>query len=163
MAEEPEEAGAEEGTKKKGGGKKIIIIAAIALVLVAGGGGFAYMKFFAGGGHEGETAEKKKEVADPKELLFPLNAFVVNLGKPGKFLKVNMQLELADPEVKPLIEGKVPQIRDSIIMLLGNKTAASVTTAEGKLRTKDEINFRLNQILGDNLVTNVYFTEFVMQ
>jgi len=164
MADDAEESGGQQaGAGKKGGGKKLIIIIAVAVLLAVGGGVGGYL-YFTGdkkGAEHGE--EESKENVDPKELLYPLDPFVVNLGTPGKFLKINMQLELTTPSAKERLDARTPQIRDSIIILLGSKTPASVTTAEGKLRAKDEINFRLNQILGDKFVKNVYFTEFVMQ
>jgi flagellar FliL protein len=58
---------------------------------------------------------------------------------------------------------KTPQIRDAIITLLTSKTSDALISPEGKLQLKDEINIRINQVLGENSVKNVYLTDFVMQ
>jgi len=163
MADEEEVQ--EEPKKAKKGGMKVVIIAVVALVILAGGGAFAYFKFMAGG-HEEEKkpeAEEKAEPVDPKELMFALDPFVVNLGGPTNFLKISLQLELTDPADRPFVESRVAPIRDSIVILLSSKTSRSVVSPEGKLKLKDDINMRVNQVLGKNLVRNVYFTEFVMQ
>jgi flagellar FliL protein len=58
---------------------------------------------------------------------------------------------------------KSPQLRDAIITLLTSKSSESLFPPEGKLQLKDEINARMNQVLGANTVKNVYLTDFVMQ
>lgn len=152
------------GAKKKSGGMKMIIIAVVALVVLGGGGAFAYFKFVAGG-HEEKPAEPVHEEAevDPKDLMFALDPFVVNLGGPSNFLKLSVQLELTDAAERPYIESRVAPIRDSVVILLSSKTSKSVVSPEGKLKLKDDLNMRVNQVLGKDVVRNVYFTEFVMQ
>lgn len=169
MADEENEGAGKEGKEKpKKSGPPMLIIIIVAALLVVGGGAFAYFKFFAKSDHkaegEGGHAEtKKEEVKDPKELMMALDPFVVNLGGPGSFLKMTIQVEINSPLDKPFIEARLPVIRDSIVILLSAKSAETVASPEGKLKLKDEINIRINKALGKNLVKNVYYTEFVMQ
>jgi len=167
MADEENEGAEKEGKEKpKKSGPPMLIIIIVAALLVVGGGAFAYFKFFAKGDQkaEGGHAEtKKEEVKDPKELMLALDPFVVNLGGPGSFLKMTIQVEINSPLDKPFIEARLPVIRDSIVILLSAKSAETVVSPEGKMKLKDEINIRINKALGKNLVKNVYYTEFVMQ
>jgi len=166
--ENEEQEGKESGPKKKSGVIKLAIIGVAALVVI-GGGVFAGYKFFSSGSQSGdetvqEQAEKESaEPQDPKALLFPLDPFVVNLGGPGNFLKITVQLEMSSPLDKVYLEDRIAQIRDSILILMSGKTPDSVVSPAGKLQLKDDINVRVNKALGKNLVRNVYFTEFVMQ
>ncbi len=160
MAEEKVDAPEGEDIKeKKSGSKKMIIIIAIAAVLVVAGGFFTYTQLIAKG-KEGES--HKKEEAK-KTALLPLDPFVVNLAEQGRFLKVSMQLELANAENQPTATEKVPQYRDAIITLISSKSAESLSSPEGKIQLKDELLLRLNQASGKEIFKNIYFTEFVMQ
>jgi flagellar FliL protein len=154
--ETPEEG---EVKEKKSGSKKFIIIIAIAAVIALGGGFFTYTQLIARG-KEGES--HKKEEAK-KTALVPLDPFVVNLAEQGRFLKVTMQLELADATNQALATEKVPQFRDAIITLISSKSAEALSSPEGKIQIKDELLLRLNQTAGKDIFKNIYFTEFVMQ
>lgn len=159
--EQEKESVAEETGPKKGKKKMmlIIIIAVVALGLAAGGF-FVVPKLMGGGGKE-----KKEEAKAEEGVMFSLDPFVVNLNDPGgpKFLKVSIQLELAGPALMEKAKQKTPQLRDAIITLLTSKSSESLFPPEGKLQLKDEINARMNQIMGANTVKNVYLTDFVMQ
>lgn len=151
----------EEGQAPKKKGKNFILIIIIAVAVIAVGAGAFF--FFTKSG--GEKAQKKEETKAEEGVTFALEPFVVNLSDPSgtRFLKVSLQLELAGPTVAEKAKAKTPQIRDAIITLLTAKTSDALISPEGKLQLKDEINIRINQILGENSVKNVYLTDFVMQ
>ncbi len=159
--EEGEGQKAAEAPKKKGG-KFLIII--IAVVVLLGGAAGAYF-FLLDKGAEKDKGTTAKESKEAQGVNFPLEPFVVNLMDQGgsKYLKVTVQLELANPKVMDVAKAKSPQIRDAVITLLTNKTSEELITPEGKLMLKDEIKQRANQILGEGNVINVYLTDFVMQ
>ncbi len=60
-------------------------------------------------------------------------------------------------------KAKTGAIRDAIIMLVTTKSPDEISSSEGKQQLKDEILTRLNRILGEGSVKNIYFTDFVMQ
>lgn len=157
--EEKLEGEEEQAPKKKG--KNFILIIIIAVAVIAGGAGAFF--FFTKSGSE--KAQKKGETKAEEGVTFALEPFIVNLSDPSgtRFLKVSLQLELAGPTVVEKAKAKTPQIRDAIITLLTAKTSDALISPEGKLQLKDEINIRINQILGENSVKNVYLTDFVMQ
>ena len=98
--------------------------------------------------------------------LLPLKTFTVNLSVPGKYLKVDMELELDDPKKVEAIEKDIPRLRDAIIRLLSRKTAEDLLTGEGKDTLTDEIIHVSNITLGHGgkpPVIGVYFTEFIVQ
>jgi flagellar FliL protein len=164
MVDEKEEKleGEEEGQEpKKKKGKNLILIIIIAVAVLAGGAG-AFFFFTKSGGNKTQKAEETKAA---EGVTFALEPFVVNLSDPSgtRFLKVSLQLELAGPAVAEKAKTKTPQMRDAIITLLTSKTSDALISPEGKLQLKDEINIRVNQILGENSVKNVYLTDFVMQ
>jgi flagellar protein FliL len=155
-----EKAPAEEGAAPKKKKKMMmIIVIAVAVVTLAVVGFLVVPKFMGGGG------DKKADVKAEDGVMFTLEPFVVNLNDAGgpKFLKVSIQLEVANAALMEKAKAKTPQIRDAIITLLTSKSSDSLFPPEGKLQLKDEINARMNQILGAGNVKNVYLTDFVMQ
>jgi len=155
--EEPQEE-----PKKKKSFIKVIIIAVIISVL-GGGGFFAWTKFF-------PPPESKDKVETPKKEpemghMYSLETFIVNLaeGKGRRYLKVKMQLELSSEKVEQEADKRLPQFRDSLLVLLSSKTFQQVSSVEGKNKLRDEIVTRLNGFLTAGKVKEVYFTEFVVQ
>jgi flagellar protein FliL len=165
VAQEPE-------PKKK---KPIVLIMVIVLVvaLLAGGGAAGYFFLVKGkhaGGAEAKKGEAKTEEAAKGESkeegpIEALEPFVVNLSdvESTRYLKVVMQLELNGPELKAEIEKKMPQIRDEIIMLLSSKSFDDLSTMPGKRSLKRAILDTVNKYLSTGKVTNVFFSDFVIQ
>ena len=159
MAEEKEEVKEGEEEKPKKSKLKLIIIGVLILFLGAGGF-FGYSKYKKANENK---AEKKKQVS----IIIPLKSFVVNLfdkkGIGKRYLKISMELEVSKEEDKVKVENNIPQLRDTILILLSSQTLKEINTMEGKLELKNAIALRMNQILGNKTVHRIYFTEFVVQ
>ncbi len=170
MADE-NEATPEEGTEappNKGNKKLIIIIAAAVVVLIAGGFvGYTLMS----GGEETHGEEEAKDSHGGEEAkgvnsaMLSLAPFILNLVDQGRYLKVTIEFEISADIPKEQVALKTPQLRDTIITLIGSKSIKAIASPEGKFQLKDELLFRANQILGmeQDIIKNIYFTEFVMQ
>jgi hypothetical protein len=71
-----------------------------------------------------------------------------------------------DPEKDFLARVKkyVPAIEDAVVSTLSARTSAELSRNEGKEAAKKEIAIRVQRLLGSaERITNVYFTEFVIQ
>ncbi len=152
--------------KKKSKAKWIILI----LILLLGGGGGAAWYFFSDliMGKKEESADAPKVVEKGPSLTGPVVAlpvFRVNLADPlGKrFIKLAVEVELVSKEAATQLNDQQAAIKDSIIMLLSSKSFADISTMESKILLKGEIAQRLNQVLGGSKVTQVYFTDIVIQ
>ncbi|NNF99221.1 MAG: flagellar basal body protein FliL [Desulfobacteraceae bacterium] len=97
--------------------------------------------------------------------LYPMETLIVNLADKGgkRYLRTTMQFELSDMVVREEIENRLPQIKDSFLMVLPTKTYDQVYTTEGKTALRDELMAKLNEFLTKGEVKNIYFTEFVVQ
>ena len=167
MAKKKEEA-VEEGAEVKKSKKGLFIIIIIA-VLVLGGGGFGAYWFLlrtppptAAELAEIEAAKKPEPVILP---VFALKPFVVNLAdkKSRRYLKVTMKLELSNEELLEEVDKRRAQLRDVVLTLLSSKTAAEISTLEGKFLLRQDIIKRVNVNLVTGKVTKVYWEEFVVQ
>lgn len=96
-------------------------------------------------------------------------ALVVNIGQGARarFLQVEAQVKISDPEYAAAIERHDGAIRHQLILLLSDQSVESVLSSEGReqLRAKalTVIQRALEEIIGSQVVDGVYFTNFVVQ
>jgi len=158
-------------------------LVALGIVLVAAAGAF-----FAGipqaAGLAGAQPPEKGDNPEPPSpgLMYVLKERVVNLADPGarRYLKVSMSIEFSgtgqetkgmsaeerakkQAEFEKSIAPQAPIIDDAIISILTAKSTADVASPEGKQQLRVEIKDALNKLLGSGRVSNVYFTQFVIQ
>ena len=97
--------------------------------------------------------------------IYALDTFVVNIGDGDRdrYLKLKAELELSKPAVAEEIDQRLPQIRDLVISLLGNKSFDEIRTMEGKDLLREEFLQRINALLVTGKARKVFFTEFVVQ
>lgn len=167
MAEE-EEGGQQEERKGKGS-KKILLIAVAVVVLLAGGVG-ASCSCTTGsrrGSHPTSPDPQEMERLIKDHPIITLKPFVVNLSGPAgsspQYLKVRIALKVDRAVTAKEIDYRLPEIQSAILILLGAQTTADIQSTGGKLALKDEIRHRINARLDSGKVTDVYFTEFVIQ
>jgi len=169
-----EEKDAKEEAQPKKPFLKFIILGVIALVL--GAGGSAGWNFFIKGKKEeikkeeikktpiNPYAKKKKEKPG---IAYPLDSFIVNLldkaGAGKRYLKIKIVLEVGDEEGQRTVDSHIPQLKDTILLLLSSQSFSDINTMEGKIELKQILLSRINQVLGEGIVHRLYFTEFVVQ
>lgn len=97
--------------------------------------------------------------------MYPMEQFIVNLlsENGSRYLKTKIDLEQSNEELAAELDKKKALLRDVIIRTLSAKTYEEVSTAKGKDRLKDEIVNRINEVLSDGYIKNIYFTDFVVQ
>ncbi len=154
--------------------KKAIIIIGIAVIIfmAAIGGGF-YMLWskmaqmnVAGtetvATEEGAEGEEEPDTIGP---MYSLDSFVVNLAEAGgnRYLRVTMELELTDEVLHTELDQRLPQVRNAMLMILPSKKAEDINTVDGKLALRDQLIDEINSFMTTGEVTNIYFTEFVIQ
>ena len=97
--------------------------------------------------------------------IFPLDTFIVNLADEGgkRYLRITMDLELTRGTSEANVKKRLSQMRDSILMVLPSKRFEEIRTLEGKKNLRNEIIASLNGLFGQESISNIYFTEFVVQ
>jgi flagellar FliL protein len=157
----------------------IIIAAFVLLVGMMGAGFFIIMKQMnsAVAQVQQKSGEQPAEEESPPEPevsigpIYKMDTMIVNLADQGgkRYLRITMEFELKPAEnieVKEVVEElekRLPQIRDAILMLLPSKQYADIATTSGKITLRDEILSKLNAYLKKGQISNIYFTEFVVQ
>ncbi len=113
------------------------------------------------------TSTKSQRATNYAQIgpIYPMDQFIVNLYNEGssRYLKTTLNFELSSEELQAEMDKKKPLIRDIVIKLLSAKTYEEISTIKGKENLKDEIVAKVNQVLTDGKVNNVFFTDFVIQ
>jgi len=171
------------GTEAPEGGNKkmlfIIIGAAVAVLLVlvvvfmmmgkgdkkeSKEGEGAKTEAAAGGGHGGAPAAGGEGGA-AGATVFALDPFIVNIydGQELRYLKVKVEMEMANPAIKPELDGRLAAMRDAILVVLTSKTLQDIQDIQGKNQLREEILTAISKIVAQGKVTKIYFTDFVIQ
>lgn len=138
MATAPE---AGEGEKAPAKSKKmLIIIGAVVGALVLGGAGFYFLvlkpRAAAAAAEEGgdEPAAVVKDSHAKPPAYLPMDNMVVNLADPGgdRVAQIGVTLVVADDKASASVKAFLPTIRSGVLMLISQKTAVELLTAEGK-------------------------------
>ena len=132
--------------------KTIIIVAGVVVIVLAviGGGFFMLLQQLKAigsqkaEGHASSSNETEKSEHGGGEhgggehgggtgigAIYSLDSFIVNLSDLGgkRYLRVTMGLELSDPKGNDEILKRLPQVRDSIIMILPARKESSLRIA----------------------------------
>ena len=163
----------EEQTEKSGGKKKLlIIIGAVVLVLLIGGGVGGYFLFFKKEEPPPEEKDPGHKVPVPainKEAavgpMVNIEEFIVNIisADTPHYVKASLTVELTEEAAKAEVEQRMPQVRDAVLLLIGNKTYDELQDLQGKKQLKAELINKINSFLVTGKVKSIYFTNFVVQ
>ncbi len=163
----------DENTEEKEGGSKkklFIIIGIVVLVLLIGGGGAAW--FFLKkdpAPPQPENPAQQVPVPDLEQTtigpMVNIEEFIVNIisGDSAHYVKASLTVELTNENVQIEVENRMPQMRDAILLLIGNKTYEELQDLQGKKQLKAELMSKINSFLQTGKVKSIYFTNFVVQ
>ena len=152
--------------------KVLILLIGVLMILMLGMGGGLFMMWnklstinMQANANTGEQPGREATVEQPLGTIFALETFIVNLADKGgnRYLRVTMDLELGIPELETELEKRLPQVRDSILMILPSKRFEDISSVAGKIALRDEIMETLNGFLTQGQITSIYFKEFVVQ
>lgn len=165
MAEK--DAKAEEAQAPKKSKSKLLLVVGIgATLLAAGGGAAAYLLI-----GKKDTAQAAEQKVQPKKtpVFVDLESFTVNLRDEDddRFMQVKLVAEMRDTAAGEVLKNMMPAVRSEILLLLGSKKAADLTTREGKEKLAREIiaaaNKPLERTPAEKGVEAVNFTHLIIQ
>jgi len=163
MAKEPAKQ-----PEEKGGSKKLLIIMiAVGLVILIGAGAGAF--FFLNGG-DGKSSHGERKTAavletSPVGPMVNIDPFIVNIldNEESRYLKAAITIEVDSDTASMELTSRMAQIKDAILLLVGNKTFNELSDLQGKLQLRAELLNKLNSILVQGKAKRIYFTDFVVQ
>ncbi len=172
MADDDKAEGGEEIEVGKSGGIMGTAVTMILASILAGAVSFGYNYFFnspdpAGNdpAAQGSDASSSDKAVEVDTVMVDLGSFTVNLrDSSGRVLSMKIQIEIAkDEENEKTVDKRLPEIRDSVLLLASDYSYTELEGIDGKYRLKDDIHTRVNSVLEPIQVDRVFFTEFVVQ
>ena len=152
----------------------LLSVAIGAAIASLGMGGFLY--YLAHTGRlttQAASVVRAKSVAQTPTRLVALDPLLVNLADPGgaAYLRLSLVLRVADASGKKADgakadsndEGEVDAVRDTALAVLGRQTSDSLLALDGKERLKSELRRSLAQRNPKLKVTDLFFTDFLVQ
>ena len=146
----------------------MVIAGAVALILLVAVGAVGYLLGT-------RTAPQTLAAPLPEESraaeapglgpLVDIESFVINIleEEQTRYLKAALTIEVDSEGTADRLQSRMPQVRDAILLLIGNKTFDEVRDLQGKLQLRAELVDRLNNLLPNGEVRKIYFTDFVVQ
>jgi len=147
-----------------------LILGILGVFIIGGGIGWAVSMLMAPA-DPAAAEEKSKADAEEEEGTAKVSTAMTNLGNftvnlrssaGGRVLQMEIQVE-SEAESVEKINERMPQLRDSVILLASDYSYDELEGIDGKFRLKDDIHARVNAVLEPIEVQRVYFTEFVVQ
>lgn len=156
--------------KKKS--KLPLILGAVVLLAGGAGGGWWWTTqkapaHAAEAAAEGAPAPGAAKAAATYFALDP--AFVVNLADPdiSRYFQADVQVMTRDPKTLAAIEAQAPAIRNRLLLLFGQQTAAQLAQRSGKERLQEDALAEVRKVLTEEgqpaAAEAVIFTSLVVQ
>ncbi len=174
--------GAAEGASEEEGGKKglskkmIMIIGAVAsLVLIGGVVTTLFLTGVLGKKADSSATEQASGGTDSgansadqkgKPVFYSLGDLLVNLSGEGKhpnFLKIKINLELADEKDLPLMDAIKPRIIDNFQVYLRELRIEDLRGSAGMYRLREELLLRVTEAAQPVRIRDVLFQEMLVQ
>lgn len=147
----------------KGNLLKIVIIVLLSLILIGGAvlGGYLLAGKKSSSGNEVKTEKNERK----KLLVFALENATVNLADEGgkRYAKVKVSLGYEEnSKLAAELEASKDIVSDSVISVLRSKKTTEIDSSHEKL-LKDAIKEKVNSVLLNGQIEEVYFVEILVQ
>jgi flagellar FliL protein len=126
-----------------------------------GAGAFLFLSSKKGEDEKGKKKAKKAEHV----VMVDMEPIIVNLFDPSgkRYLQVRLSFEVGDKKAEEEVKKQEAKLKDAIIAILSGKTVEEVVMPEAKDRIKKEILAKCKEIFGEDVVTNVYITQYIVE
>ncbi len=149
----------------------IIVASAVALLVASVGTSLFLVNYVVDEKMAGAVVTEEGEHAEPETIVEPavylaLDPFIVNFVQNGalRYLQITMELMSRNAEVIELTESSVPEIRNSLILILSDHSYDVLASRDGKEMIRQQVQDEVNRIIGkEHGIESVYLTGFVMQ
>jgi len=152
----------------------IILISLLILIIIGGAAGFI---FYIDKEDKVASTTQEKQLATESSTtqkeslseigpLYPIAPITVNLKNSADkdvYLKISLSLELSNKLLANELDAKNAVIRDNIILLLSAKSIDDISSEVAKVKLCEEIKTKLNSLLDDGYIKNVYIISFIIE
>ena len=160
-----------------GNKKKLILVFLILILLIAAGAGVWFF-FFKGPSEAEMTAQQAKaleqaDTAAPDVIeaaafedvidIDPFEQIRLKEGSVKKYISLTLSLELVDFKFRKQVYSLQERIQKIVVSQVRELGWLQLRGPDGKIQLKYALLKRINGILPEVMVKNIYFTQFIMQ
>ncbi|RAI56176.1 flagellar basal body-associated FliL family protein [Roseicella frigidaeris] len=168
MSAKPAKAATAEGEAAPKGGKRKLVLLAAPIALAAIGGGLWFSGvlpgLLGGGAHEAPSEHAEAPPAPP--VFFDMPEIVANLNAPGRrtsYIRLRSKLELARPDDAAAVQAAMPRLLDLYTTYLREMRPEELRGSAGTQRLREELIARASLAAAPARITDVLFTEILLQ
>ncbi|SDK45638.1 flagellar basal body-associated FliL family protein [Natronincola ferrireducens] len=105
-----------------------------------------------------------KEVSNYVETYkFHLGSFSTNLSHQRSFFKGEITVETTDKSLLKNLDEKNAELRDQIIKTIIGQKPEDILNPEGQQELRQELIRIISEVMASDKITNVYFTDYIIQ
>ncbi len=114
------------------------------------------------------TEEEAEVEPCPQRPLYHVGGIVTDLKRttemdPTRYIRVDIKIECNDEETYSFIENNTSRVHNEIISVMRSFAAYELSGESGMERLRHSIMDRLDRLLGQGSITEIYYIEFVIQ
>lgn len=97
---------------------------------------------------------------------FFLGDFTTNMAmndRSGKFVRVEIRLKMSNTDMVGELKEKNIILRDAVIEEMSLNRFSEISTERGKIALKENLKNRLNGLISEGQIEEVYLTKFIIQ
>ena len=157
------------GTEGKGGRRRLLLFALPVLLATTGAGLWfsGILPGILGLGHEEQAAEAAgANAAARAPVFFDMPEILANLNVPGRrasYIRLRSKLELSRPEDAATVQAAMPRLLDLFTTYLREIRPEELRGSAGTQRLREELIARASLATAPARVTDVLFTEILLQ
>jgi flagellar FliL protein len=138
---------------------KMLTLIIVLVVIITGVASFTFFTYFS----VADNSEEDFDIDDIRST-YQVGDFVVNIANNSRinFIRASLVFEIEEDKIVEELEKRKPQIRDAIITTLRSQNESILKEANAQT-IKKIIKSEVNDILRSGKITNVWFTELVVQ
>jgi flagellar protein FliL len=150
---------------KKGGKKKLMLIAAPILLLLIVGAGLWFTGILPNllGMKKDEHAQKDTKLGPPTYVELPEMVANLNGARKPAYIKVVVRIEVPKPEDVEKVKAAIPRLQDLFQTYLREMRPEELRGSAGTYRLREELIARANVAVAPGAVTDVLFTQMLVQ
>jgi flagellar FliL protein len=151
---------------KKGGKGKLILLAVPVLLIVAGAGLWfsGILPHMLGMDKKEEVAEESKPPPPPTFVDVPELVANLNAGpKKSSYIKLTARVEVPKPDDVDKVKAAMPRLQDMMQTYLREMRPEELRGSAGVYRLREELILRANTAVAPAKVSDVLFTQMIIQ
>lgn len=113
-----------------------------------------------------EVVAEVEEAVEAEPVFMDLGETTVNLhgsDSESNFLRIRITVLLNGADAQARITRNITQVTDLILNLLSAQSFANIRTQEGKESLKRDLIERINRLVGQEPIRDIFFVDFVSQ